>query len=312
MSRDRDTEIEDYTPKSVEGIRLQKVLANAGVASRRVCEELIIEGRVKVNGKKVTELGTRIDPAVDKVTVNGNAVQLDASKVYLALNKPEGVISTMRDEHGRPDLHQYTVNYERVFNVGRLDAETTGLLLLTNDGDLAHKLAHPSFDVSKLYWARVKGEIGQNDLDKLLKGFELEDGLAKADKARLLDAAKDESIVEIVLHSGKNRIVRRMFDHIGFPVVGLVRKQFGPIQLGAMKMGQVRELTKLEVAALFKASEGKAARSPQPFDPKAPQRPQRKASGFKGKDGKPQGSAGNRQRRSGSGGNGTADQGKRR
>lgn len=281
MSNPRNDE--DYTPASTEGVRLQKVLANAGVASRRVCEELITEGRVKVNGKKVTELGTRINPEVDKVTVNGNAVQLDASKIYLALNKPEGVISTMKDEHGRPDLHQYTLNYDRVFNVGRLDAETTGLLLLTNDGDLAHKLAHPSFDVSKLYWARVKGEISQAQLQQLLDGFELEDGFAKADKVRLLDAARDESIVEIVLHSGKNRIVRRMFEHVGFPVVGLVRKAFGPIQLGAMKAGQVRELTKLEVAALFKVSEGKSAKSPRPFDPKSPQRPQRKATSFKAK-----------------------------
>ncbi|MFM6980451.1 MAG: pseudouridine synthase [Micrococcales bacterium] len=270
-------------PTSNDTVRLQKVLANAGVASRRVCEQLILEGRVRVNGVKVTELGTKINPETDKVSVNGNPVQLDASRVYLALNKPDGVVSSMNDEHGRPDLHQYSVRYDRVFNVGRLDIETTGLLLLTNDGDLAHKLAHPSFGVEKLYWARVKGEISQQSLNKLLNGIELEDGLAKADRIRLLDAAKDESLVEIVLHSGKNRIVRRMFEAVGHDVVGLVRKQFGPIQLGPLRPGQVRELSKLEVAALLKIGEGKNARVPRPFDGKPPQRPQRKATGFKGK-----------------------------
>lgn len=284
-----DRHIQEYDPSTYvppageDGIRLQKVLANAGVASRRVCEELIREGRVKVNGVKVTELGTRINPETDKVSVNGNPVQLDASRVYLALNKPEGVVSSMKDEHGRPDLHQYSVRYDRVFNVGRLDLETTGLLLLTNDGDLAHKLAHPSFGVEKLYWAQVKGEITQGSLNKLLNGIELEDGIAKADKIRLLDAARDQSLVEIVLHSGKNRIVRRMFEAVGHEVVGLVRKQFGPITLGPLKPGQVRELSKLEVAALMKIGEGKNARVPRPFDGKPPQRPQRKATGFKGK-----------------------------
>ena len=266
---------EEYEPRSNEGIRLQKVLANAGVASRRVCEELILEGRVKVNGKKVTELGTRIDPAVDQVTVNGTPVQLDASRIYLALNKPLGVVSSMKDELGRPDLHQYTIKYDRVFNVGRLDAETTGLLLLTNDGDLAHKLAHPSFGVAKLYWARVVGEVSQQSLNQLVKGIELEDGVAKADKIRLLDAASDESLVEIVLHSGKNRIVRRMFEAIGHPVVGLVRKSFGPIQLGPMRPGQVRELNKMEVGALLKVASGKTASTPKPVAVAKPQRPNR-------------------------------------
>lgn len=275
---------EYVAPTSNDQVRLQKVLANAGVASRRVCEQLILEGRVRVNGVKVTELGTKINPETDKVSVNGNPVQLDASRVYLALNKPEGVVSSMNDEHGRPDLHQYSIRYDRVFNVGRLDIETTGLLLLTNDGNLAHKLAHPSFGVEKLYWAQVKGEISQQSLNKLLAGIELEDGVAKADKVRLLDSAKDLSLVEIVLHSGKNRIVRRMFDALGHEVVGLVRKQFGPILLGPMKPGQVRELSKLEVAALMKIGEGKKARVPRPFDGKTPQRPQRKATGFKGKD----------------------------
>jgi pseudouridine synthase len=281
MAKSDEYDPNEYEPRAAEGIRLQKVLANAGVASRRVCEEFIIEGRVKVNGKKVTELGTRIDPEHDKVTVNGTPIQLDSSRVYLALNKPAGVVSSMRDEMGRPDLHQYSLRYDRVFNVGRLDIETTGLLLLTNDGDLAHKLAHPSFGVAKLYWARVKGEISQNSLNQLLEGIELEDGIAQADKVRLIDASSDESLVEIVLHSGKNRVVRRMFEAVGNPVIGLVRKQFGPIMLGPLKPGQVRELSKLEVGALMKVSDGGKARTPKPFDGKPPQRPQRKAQGFK-------------------------------
>ena len=266
---------EEYEPRSNEGVRLQKVLANAGVASRRVCEELILEGRVKVNGKKVTELGTRIDPEHDQVTVNGNPIQLDSSRIYIALNKPLGVVSSMRDELGRPDLHQFTLKYDRVFNVGRLDAETTGLLLLTNDGDLAHKLAHPSFGVSKLYWARVRGEVSPQTMNELLAGVELEDGLAQADKIRLLDAASDESLVEIVLHSGKNRIVRRMFEAVGHPVVGLVRKSFGPIQLGPLRPGQVRELNKMEIGALMKAADGKTTNTPRPVAGKKPQRPNR-------------------------------------
>ena len=143
--------------ESTEGVRLQKVLAAAGVASRRVCEQLIAEGRVVVNGKQVTELGTRIDPAVDKVKVNGTPIQLDVSRVYLLLNKPAGVVSSMADENGRPDLSQFVVGYDRVFNVGRLDAETSGLIIMTNDGELAHKLAHPKFGVTKTYVAKVEG-----------------------------------------------------------------------------------------------------------------------------------------------------------
>jgi len=266
---------EVYEPRDSEGVRLQKALANAGVASRRVCEELIIEGRVKVNGVRVTELGTRIDPAKDSVMVNGQPIQLDSSRIYLALNKPEGVVSSMNDDLGRQDLTDFVKRYDRVFNVGRLDAETTGLLLLTNDGDLAHKLAHPSFGVAKLYWAHVQGEISPATLNKMLKGIELEDGVIAADKIRLLDAASDQSLVEIVLHSGKNRVVRRMFEAVGHPVVGLVRKSFGPIQLGSMKPGQVRELNKMEISALLTIAEGKPARTPRPVAGKKPQRPQR-------------------------------------
>ena len=252
-----------------EGVRLQKALANAGVASRRVCEDLIKAGRVKVNGKQVTELGSRIDPEVDKVTVSGIPVQFDTSRVYLALNKPFGVVSTMSDEHGRPDLMQFVIDYDRVYNVGRLDAETTGLLILTNDGDLAHKLAHPSFGVKKTYLARVDGQVTNAIISQLLAGFELEDGQIAADEARIVDVSGRESLVELVLHSGRNRIVRRMLEHVGYPVIGLVRKQFGPIHLGSLKSGQLRALTKIEQGALLKAAEGKPERVPRPPKPKA-------------------------------------------
>lgn len=240
-----------------EGVRLQKVLAAAGVASRRVCEELIVSGAVKVNGKVVTELGTRINPDVDKVVVRGTPVQLDVSKVYLMLNKPLGVVSSMNDEHGRPDLSQFTLDYDRVFNVGRLDADTTGLLLLTNDGDLAHKLMHPSFEVPKTYQAKVHGQITQPILNKLLSGIELEDGPIKADRVKFISASGNHSLVEIELHSGKNRIVRRMFEALGFPVVALVRRQFGPLHLGHLNSGHIRQLSKLELGALLKAADQK-------------------------------------------------------
>jgi len=243
--------------ESPEGVRLQKVLAAAGVASRRVCEDLIVAGAVKVNGKVVKELGTRINPDKDKVTVKGTPIQLDVSKVYLMLNKPFGVVSSMQDEHGRPDLSQYALDYDRIFNVGRLDVETTGLLLMTNDGDLAHKLMHPSFEVPKTYQAKVHGQITQPILNKLLSGIDLEDGPIKADKARLLSASGNHSLVELELHSGKNRIVRRIFEHLGFPVVALVRRSFGPLHLGHLKLGHIRQLTKIELGALLKAADRK-------------------------------------------------------
>lgn len=239
------------------GVRLQKVLANAGVASRRVCEEMIVRGEVKVNGQVVRELGTRIDPLVDKVSVKGTPIQLDSTKVYLMLNKPLGVVSSMSDEHGRPDLSQFVIDYDRVFNVGRLDAETTGLLLLTNDGDLAHKLMHPSFEVSKTYQAKIHGAISQPQLNKLLAGIELEDGPAKADRVQHISTSGNHSLVEIELHSGKNRVVRRMFEALGFPVVGLVRRQFGPVHLGHLKSGHIRQLTKIELGALMRAADKK-------------------------------------------------------
>lgn len=262
MSNSNKQEPNDESPDSA--VRLQKVLASAGVASRRVCEQYIVAGKVKVNGKVVKELGTRINPEADRVEVNGQPIQLDSSRVYLALNKPFGVVSSMHDENGRPDLTQFVVDYDRVFNVGRLDAETTGLIIMTNDGDLAHKLAHPKFGVKKTYLAHVEGKIEQATIQKLLNGIELEDGVIAADECRLKDVSVTESLVEIVLHSGRNRIVRRMLAEVGHPVIGLVRQQFGPIRLGHLKVGQVRDLNKLEISSLIKAAEGGTEKSSRP------------------------------------------------
>ncbi|GAA2915893.1 23S rRNA pseudouridine2605 synthase/16S rRNA pseudouridine516 synthase [Microbacterium keratanolyticum] len=242
--------------ETTEGVRLQKVLANAGVASRRVIENYIVEGRIRVNGTVVTELGRRIDPENDLVDVDGVAIQLDVSKRYVMLNKPTGVVSTMKDENGRPDLRRFTKDWpERLYNVGRLDAETSGLLILTNDGDLAHVLAHPSFGVTKVYIAKVEGVVTPQTIAKLTAGIELEDGPIAADKARLLDVSKagrdGSSLVELTLHSGRNRIVRRMLAAVGHPVTELVRRQFGPLHLGTLPAGRARELSKIERGALL-------------------------------------------------------------
>ncbi|MCD2169456.1 rRNA pseudouridine synthase [Microbacterium sp. JC 701] len=240
---------------SDDGIRLQKVLANRGVASRRVAEQMIVEGRVRVNGLVVTELGRRIHPETDLVDVDGTAIQLDESKRYVILNKPTGVVSSMNDDRGRPDLRQFTQEWdERLYNVGRLDADTSGLLVLTNDGDLAHVLAHPSFGVTKVYIAKVEGQVLPQTIQRLIRGVDLEDGRIAADKARLLDASRGESLVELTLHSGKNRIVRRMLAEVGHPVIELVRRQFGPLHLGTLPVGKARELTTVERGALLTLS----------------------------------------------------------
>jgi 23S rRNA pseudouridine2605 synthase len=236
-----------------EGERLQKVLAAAGVASRRVSEQLIIAGRVSVNGEVVTELGSRVRPEVDQVAVDGQAVQLDPGKRYLMLNKPTGVVSSLADDRGRPDLRRWTDELEeRVFNVGRLDADTSGLLLLTNDGELAHVLAHPSFGVEKTYIATVRGTPTAPTLKKLRDGIELDDGPIRADRIRIVgEPSRGRAIVELTLHSGRNRIVRRMLDAVGHPVLELVRRQFGPLHLGSLAVGRIRDLDTVETGRLL-------------------------------------------------------------
>ena len=254
------------TGAAEDGVRLQKVMASAGVASRRVSEDLISAGRVRVNGKVVTELGRRIHPETDQVAVDNIAVQLDTTRRYVMLNKPVGVVSSMQDESGRPDLREFTDKYdERLFNVGRLDAMTSGLLILTNDGDLAHVLAHPSFGVSKTYIAKVEGRVTAQTIAKLQSGLELEDGPIAADKARVLteQSGHSFSLVEITLHSGRNRIVRRMLDAVGHPVVDLVRRQFGPLHLGTLKVGEVRDLTKVELGQLLTVSRTPSSAKPE-------------------------------------------------
>jgi pseudouridine synthase len=242
---------------SEDGERLQKVMAAAGVASRRVSENLISAGRVTVNGEVVTELGRRVQ-ASDLVTVDGTAIQLDPSRRYLMLNKPVGVVSSLADENGRPDLSRYTRNYEeRIFNVGRLDAQTSGLLVLTNDGELAHVLAHPSFGVSKTYIAKVQGDVTGRTLNLLTSGIELDDGPIAADQVKVVGRPSNgQSMVEIELHSGRNRIVRRMMSAVGHPVLELVRRQFGPLHLGSLGVGQIRDLTKVELGQLLTLSRG--------------------------------------------------------
>ena len=242
---------------AADGVRLQKVMASAGVASRRVSEEMIAAGRVRVNGKVVTELGRRIHPDSDLIMVDNVAVQLDTSRRYVMLNKPVGVVSSMQDESGRPDLRQFTDQFEeRLFNVGRLDAMTSGLLILTNDGDLAHVLAHPSFGVLKTYIAKVEGRVSAQTIQLLQSGIELDDGPISADKARILTSPPGDgfSLVELSLHSGRNRIVRRMMEAVGHPVVDLVRRQFGPLHLGTLRVGDARDLTKVELGQLLTVS----------------------------------------------------------
>ena len=236
-----------------EGVRLQKVLAHAGVASRRVVEDMIVAGRVTVNGEPATELGRRIDPEVDLVAVDGQAVQLDSDKRYVMLNKPRGVISTMSDEQGRPDLSEFADQFdERLYNVGRLDGDTSGLLLLTNDGELANVMAHPRFGVEKTYVAKVRGRVKQSTLARLMRGVELDDGPIAADRARILSTtAQGGTLLEVTLHSGRNRIVRRMLDAVGHPVIELVRRQFGPLHLGTLSSGQMRDLTKMELGQIL-------------------------------------------------------------
>lgn len=236
-----------------DGVRLQKALANAGVASRRVAEDMIVAGRVQVNGQAVTELGTRIHPETDLVSVDGQAVQLETDKRYVMLNKPVGVISTLRDDQGRPDLQRFVGQFdERLFNVGRLDGDTSGLLLLTNDGELANVLAHPRFGVEKTYVAKVKGRVKQPTLARLLRGVDLDDGSIRADRARIVSSTpQGGTLIEITLHSGRNRIVRRMLDVVGHPVVELVRRQFGPLHLGTLPSGQMRDLTRVELGQIL-------------------------------------------------------------
>jgi len=233
--------------------RLQKVLAAAGVGSRRACEDLIVRRRVTVNGKVAT-IGDKVDPATAEIRVDGQRVVTDTKMVYVAMNKPRGVVVSTDDEKGRTELADFLDTFEqRLFHVGRLDADSEGLLLLTNDGALAHKLMHPSFGVPKTYLAEVAGPLPRNVGRWLRDGVELDDGPAHVDSFRLVDALGNTAQVEITLHEGRKHIVRRMMAEVGHPVSRLVRTAVGPIRLGDLRPGGFRHLSNAEVAALFKA-----------------------------------------------------------
>jgi len=255
---DREEEFLDDGPDSLTdvpgGIRLQKVLAAAGVGSRRYCEEMIGAGRVEVDGEIVRRFGARVDPQTQVIRVDGRRIPAREDLVYLALNKPAGVLTSMSDPRGRPTIADYLGDrWERLFHVGRLDYDTEGLMLLTNDGELAHRLAHPSFGVLKTYLADVAGPLSRDLGRRLMTGVELDDGLATADRFRVVERAGQRALVEITLHEGRKHIVRRMLAEAGHPVSRLVRTQVGPVALGPLKPGTTRRLTTREIGELYAA-----------------------------------------------------------
>jgi 23S rRNA pseudouridine2605 synthase len=242
--------------------RLQKVLAAAGVASRRNCEILIAEGRVTVDGHRAT-LGDKVDPVTAVIYVDGERVVTDRSRAYLAMNKPRGIVSTMDDERGRAALADFLPNLaQRVYHVGRLDADSEGLLLLTNDGDLAHRLMHPAYGVAKTYLCQVPGPVPRGLGRRLRDGIDLDDGPVRVDSFRVVDSTAREALVELVLHEGRKHVVRRLLAEVGHPVGRLVRTAVGPVKLGDLRPGRTRRLTSAEIAALFRAVDGDAAARP--------------------------------------------------
>jgi 23S rRNA pseudouridine2605 synthase len=233
------------------GEKLQKVLARLGVGSRRVCEDMIVAGRVTVNGE-VADLGRRIDESVDRVEVDGVWVGARPGLAYVLLNKPAGVITTASDPQGRKTVLEIIDSPLRLFPVGRLDVDTEGLLVITNDGELTHRLTHPSFGVDKEYVVQVRGEVGRNDVQRLRRGVELDDGMTAPAEVTLLSP----SVMRIIIHEGRNRQVRRMCEAIGHRVEHLMRTRFGPLRDPHLKLGEFRDLTYDEVQALERAAVG--------------------------------------------------------
>ena len=244
----------DRTPTSDDdrqGERLQKVLARAGVGSRRVCEDMIEAGRISVNGAVVQVQGMRVDPSTDKIAVDGVRIELRDDRVTYALNKPTGVITAMSDDRNRPTVGDMVGDLAPgLVHVGRLDQDTEGLLLLTNDGELAHRLAHPSFEVRKTYLAQVSGSVPRDLAKRLRAGVELDDGPVKVDSFRVVDTHAGQSVVEVVLHEGRKHIVRRLLAEVKLPVSRLTRTAVGPISLQRMRTGTIRRLSRQEVGAL--------------------------------------------------------------
>jgi len=253
----KGTATPQFTPdERSAGVRLQKVLSSAGVASRRKAEEMIRDGRVKVDGIVVREMGMRIDPDDAVVHVDGNRIQLQSDLVYLALNKQPGMLSTMSDDQGRAHIGQLVEEWSgrtRLFHVGRLDMDSEGLLLLTNDGDLAHRLTHPSFGVPKTYMAEIPGPVPRDLGRRLHRGIELDDGVVKVDSFEVVDVHNNRAVVEVVLHEGRKHVVRRMLGAVDHPVSRLVRTKIGDVQLGHQRPGTLRKLNPVEISLLYKA-----------------------------------------------------------
>ncbi len=235
-------------------VRLQKLLAQSGVASRRKCEELMLDGLVEVDGEVVTRLGTKVDPLTAVIRVDGKRLPPVSAHVYLVLNKPRGVVSTMSDPQGRRTLGDLVADRpERLFHVGRLDTDTEGLILLTNDGDFAQRVAHPAYELEKTYVAEVDGVVDKAVVRRLKDGVVLDDGPVEVHQAKVVSTAKDRSIVELVIHEGRNRIVRRLLDEVGHPVRRLTRTVVGPVALTGLKPGAMRELSRDELGTLLDA-----------------------------------------------------------
>jgi 23S rRNA pseudouridine2605 synthase len=243
-----------------KGVRLQKVLAAAGIGSRRACEILISEGRVEVNSEIVVEQGRRVDPERDVIRVDGARIPPPRRHRYLALNKPRGVVTTMSDPEGRRTVADLVTvgGKERLFHVGRLDTDTEGLLILTNDGDFAHRLAHPSYQVPKAYIAEVAGLVGEQTLSRLRRGITLEDGPVRPTSVKIVSAAGDKTLLKITIQEGRNRIVRRTMEAVGHPVRRLSRIGIGPVRLGNLKVGEYRDLTREELGGLLDLIGGQA------------------------------------------------------
>ena len=249
--------------EAADGVRLQKVLAQAGIGSRRACEALIGEGRVEVNSEVVTEQGRRVDPERDVIRVDGARIPPPRRHLYLALNKPRGVVVTMDDPEGRRTVADVlaegasrSLKKERLFHVGRLDTDSEGLLILTNDGDFAHKLAHPSYQVPKTYIVEVTGVVSPQTLRRLRRGITLEDGPVRPTSVKIVSSAGEKSLLKITLQEGRNRIVRRTMEAVGHPVRRLSRIGIGPVRLGNLQTGEHRELTTEELGGLLDLTDG--------------------------------------------------------
>ena len=233
--------------------RLNKIIADAGIASRRAADQLILEGRVSVDGEVITELGNKFDPEICDIKVDGESLSISKSKTYLAFHKPAGVISTMSDPEGRSNLGDFFKDRkDRLYHVGRLDKDSEGLILLTNDGELAHRATHPSYGLEKRYLVEIEGEFNKQLSDQLLQGVRLEDGLARAVKVIHVRAvSRNHHWVEITIHEGRYHIIRRLIESLGLKVLRLIRLDFGPISLGDMKSGRHRVLNSQEMTNLF-------------------------------------------------------------